>query len=234
MRSSNANDLDLAVIRLAGQSNIPTTLIGDPWQALYEFRGAQPELVPNLVETQGYRTFEITHSFRFLTPTMRGLATELRQGNGVEVQSGSTADVDVVLAPEWDMLWQTSLRVLPLSFGRVDNQTDAAIVLLLDQVVSAHFGRPAIFAQEALTLLGLDPAMVRTDGGAVLRPVLETLSSATADATAAGLQQLRRALKELGSPEKASSTSLNSLNGAEHERLRRSPKGSSNRNAYQE
>lgn len=196
----DANDLDLAVILLAGQCNIPTTLVGDPWQALYEFRGARPELVPNLVETQGYRTYQITHSFRFLNPAMRDLATQLRQGMGVELQTGSTADIDVVLAPEWDMLWQTDLRVLPLSFGRVDNQTDAAIVLLLDQVVSAHFGRPAIFAQEALTLLGLDPAIVRTDGAAVLRPVIETLSSATDDAAAAGIRQLRHSLKDLGSP----------------------------------
>jgi DNA helicase II / ATP-dependent DNA helicase PcrA len=52
----DANNLDLALILLAGQSGIPTTLIGDPWQALYEFRGAQPELVPQLVGSQGYQT----------------------------------------------------------------------------------------------------------------------------------------------------------------------------------
>jgi hypothetical protein len=85
-------------------------------------------------------------------------------------------------------------------FGRIDNQTDAAIVLLLDQVVIAQFGRPAIFAQEALTLLGLDPAVVRSDGAPVLRPVLETLSTAEPNATATGIRQLRDALKKLGSP----------------------------------
>ncbi len=196
----DANNLDLAIILLAAETGIPITLIGDPWQALYEFRGAQPDLVPDLVNSQGYETFEITHSFRFLTPVMQDIATELRLGNGVVVPSGSIGDVDVVLAPEWDMLWQLDSHVLPLSFGRVDNQTDAAIVLLLDQVVAAHFARPAIFAQEALTLLGLDPAIVRTEGAAVLRPVLEVLGAATSDATAEGIQQLRRALKELGSP----------------------------------
>lgn len=196
----DANNLDVALIMLAAQSGIPTTLIGDPWQALYEFRGAQPELVPKLVETQGYETFPVTYSFRFTTSEMQHLAAELRAGRGVVVQTGATAHVDVVLAPEWDMLWDTDAHVLPLSFGRVDNQTDAAIVLLLDQVVTAHFGRAAIFAQEAMTLLGVDPDIVRAEGTALLRPVLETLSSATPEATASAIQQLRGALKDLGSP----------------------------------
>jgi DNA helicase II / ATP-dependent DNA helicase PcrA len=76
----DANDLDVALILLAGSSGIPTTLIGDPWQALYEFRGAQPELVPKLVETQGYETCPVTRSFRFTTPEMQQLAAELRTG----------------------------------------------------------------------------------------------------------------------------------------------------------
>lgn len=195
----DANDLDLDLIVLAAQSGIPTTLIGDPWQALYEFRGAQPELVPKLVETQGYETFPVTRSFRFTTSEMQHLAAELRAGRGVVVPTGAAADVDVVLAPEWDMLWDVDARVLPLSFGRVDNQTDAAIVLLLDQVVTAYFGRGAIFAQEAITLLGLDPGMVRAEGTDLLRPVLETLSLATPEATASAIKQLRGALKDLGS-----------------------------------
>jgi DNA helicase-2/ATP-dependent DNA helicase PcrA len=198
----DANNLDIALIVLAGGSGISTTLIGDPWQALYPFRGAEPELVPKLVETQGYETCPVTHSFRFTTPEMQQLAAELRAGRGVDLQTGSEADVDVVLAPEWDMLWQVDGRVLPLSFGRVDNQTDAAIVLLLDQVVTTHFGRSAIFAQEAMTLLGLDSESIRAEGGDLLRPVLETLSLATPEATASAIRQLRAALKELGSPRK--------------------------------
>jgi DNA helicase II / ATP-dependent DNA helicase PcrA len=45
----DANSLDVDLIVLAGQTDIHTTLIGDPWQALYEFRGAQPERVPQLI-----------------------------------------------------------------------------------------------------------------------------------------------------------------------------------------
>jgi DNA helicase II / ATP-dependent DNA helicase PcrA len=131
---------------------------------------------------------------------MRRLADELRAGLGVNVPSGPIGDIDAVLAPEWDMLWQTSDRVLPLSFGRIDNQTDAAIVLLLDQLVTAHFGRGAIYALEAMTLLGLDVEIARAEGASVLGPVLETFSLATPQATAAAIQQLRSALRELGSP----------------------------------
>jgi DNA helicase II / ATP-dependent DNA helicase PcrA len=196
----DADELDVALILLAGRSGIPTTLIGDPWQALYEFRGARPELVPWLVERESYKTFPVLHSFRFITPEMQHLAVELRAGHGVEVASGSTAYVDVVLASEWDMLWQTDARVLPVSFGRINNQTDAAIVLLLDQVVTAHFGHPALFAQEAMTLLGLDPETIRAEGAARLRPVLQTLGAATPQATARAIEQLRRALRNLGSP----------------------------------
>jgi len=196
----DANSLDVELIVLAGQSGIPTTLIGDPWQALYEFRGAQPELVPKLVAIQAYETFPVTQSFRFTTPEMRKLAEELRAGHGASIQRGSTADVDVVLASEWETLWHADPRVLPLSFGRVDNQTDAAIVVLLDHVVTAHFGRGAIFAQEAVTLLGLDSDVVRANGPALLRPILETLAEGTRDAAARAIHQLRSALKNLGSP----------------------------------
>jgi DNA helicase-2/ATP-dependent DNA helicase PcrA len=196
----DADNLDIALILLAGRSGIPTTLIGDPWQALYEFRGARPELVPWLVQRESYETFPVLRSFRFITSEMQRLAVDLRAGHGVTVSAGSTAYVDVVLASEWDMLWQADTRVLPLSFGRINNQTDAAIVLLLDQVVTAHFGRPALFAQEAMTLLGLDPETIRAEGAARLRPVLEILGAATAQATARAIEQLRRALRDLGSP----------------------------------
>lgn len=46
----DANPLDLAVVQLARDAGIDVTLIGDPWQALYRFRGARPELVPGMVE----------------------------------------------------------------------------------------------------------------------------------------------------------------------------------------
>lgn len=42
----DANPLDLALVILACDAGIAVTLIGDPSQALYGFRGARPDLVP--------------------------------------------------------------------------------------------------------------------------------------------------------------------------------------------
>jgi DNA helicase-2/ATP-dependent DNA helicase PcrA len=195
----DANNLDLAVVILAGDIGIPITLIGDPWQALYEFRGAKPELIPRLVETQGYATFPVSESFRFVTDEMRHLATDLPTGRPVALAKGTADEANVVLAAQWDTLWQADARILPLSFGKIDNQTDAALVILLDQVVKAHFNQGAVFATEAITLLGLDPDIVRADGPVALMPVLALLSLGTPSATAAAIDLLRKAMRQLGS-----------------------------------
>jgi hypothetical protein len=44
----DANALDLALVRLAADAGLEVTVVGDPWQALYAFRGARPEEVPAL------------------------------------------------------------------------------------------------------------------------------------------------------------------------------------------
>jgi DNA helicase-2/ATP-dependent DNA helicase PcrA len=196
----DANNLDLAIVQLASAAGIPTTLIGDPWQALYDFRGARPDLVPRLVARQGFATFPVTQSFRFETPKMQRLAARLRAGQPVTLPRGAAIESNIVLASYWDTLWDGAECVLPLSFGRIDNQTDAAITILLDRLVSGHFGHGAIYGTEAITLLGLDLDVVRADGPAALSPVLETLSVGTPEATMAAIRQLRAALRALGSP----------------------------------
>lgn len=49
----DADELDLDLIRLHCEANIPVTVIGDRWQALYEFRNARPELVRKPSTTSG-------------------------------------------------------------------------------------------------------------------------------------------------------------------------------------
>jgi DNA helicase-2/ATP-dependent DNA helicase PcrA len=90
--------LDLAIVHLAAATDIPTTLIGDPWQALYEFRGARPELVAKIVVGLSFDTLPVTQSFRFETAEMQQLARVLRVGQGVTLPDGATSEVDVVLA----------------------------------------------------------------------------------------------------------------------------------------
>lgn len=196
----DANELDLDLVRLAASAGISTTVIGDPWQALYDFRGARPELVPQLVEHDGFESFPVTASFRFETPEMIRIAHEARAERPIALDSTAGAtECDVVLSHKWDNLWTGPDCILPLSFGRLDNQTDAAIALLLDRLVQGHFGHSAIYADEAAALLGLDPDILRS-AGTVIGSVLEILRPGTPQAATAAIAALRAALRELGSP----------------------------------
>jgi DNA helicase II / ATP-dependent DNA helicase PcrA len=196
----DANDLDLEIVLLSIEVGMPVTLVGDPWQALYEFRGARPDLVPRLVNQQGFSPYPISNSFRFETGEMKTLTSRLRAGLPVSIKSGAALKVDVVLSAQWDTLWEVSDSVLPLSFGRIDNQTDAAIVLLLDQLVRAHFQMPAIFSKEAVAILDLNPELLAGDGRLALMPILRMLQDESLPTAETAMQELRTALRNLGSP----------------------------------
>jgi DNA helicase II / ATP-dependent DNA helicase PcrA len=79
----DANDLDIAIIEAALQAGVAVTLVGDPWQALYVFRGAKPQAVPDLLKRTGARTLPLTMSFRWDSDEQRELAERLRDGNGI-------------------------------------------------------------------------------------------------------------------------------------------------------
>lgn len=192
----DANGLDLAMVYLACEANIPVTLVGDPWQALYGFRGARPELVPDLLGRWGFESLPLTHSFRFQSEEMRALGAVLREGGPVNVPDSE--EYEVVLASQWDDLWQSSDRVLPLSFGRTANKTDAAGIVLLDHLVYGSFGQHAIFLPEALVLLDLDRETYRMEGPRILGGVAEILSGPGDDAPVRALAALRASMRELG------------------------------------
>jgi DNA helicase-2/ATP-dependent DNA helicase PcrA len=192
----DANDLDLEIVGLVCEAGIPTTLIGDPWQALYGFRGARPELVPGLLTRFGFPTYPVSQSFRFETAQMRRLAAALRAGEPVRLSAGNVDEVDVVLASKWDTLWDGPDAILPLSFGTIDNQTDAAMTLLVHWLVVGHFSREAIYLAEAIALLGLDRDMVDEREAEALAPAIKTLRSGGPLEQA--LHQLRDAVLDLG------------------------------------
>ena len=194
----DANNLDLQLVVLACNAEIDVTLVGDPWQALYGFRGARPELVPRLIEAGAFGALPLTRSFRFETPFMKTLGATLRSGLPVVLEA--VTEYDVVLASKWDDLWTGPPNVLPLSFGRTTNKTDAAAIVLLDHLVYEAFSQHAIFLQEALVLLELDPPTYRTRGSAVLGGVVEALSQPGATAPVRALGLLRQAVKDLGAP----------------------------------
>jgi DNA helicase-2/ATP-dependent DNA helicase PcrA len=191
----DANRLDLELVVLACNTNIDVTLVGDPWQALYRFRGANPELVPKLIQAGGFVTLPLSQSFRFQSPEMRSIASSLRKGRPVSILAGGPHDV--VLASSWDALWNGPDHVLPLSFGRTTNKTDAAAIMLLDHIVHAKFSERTIFLPEALLLLDLDPEIYRSQGPVVLGNVVDVLNSPSGGPQLA-LSALRQAVKDLG------------------------------------
>jgi len=192
----DANRLDLALAALCCDADIPVTIVGDPWQALYGFRGAKPDLVPSVIAGWGFDSLPLSHSFRFRTGEMRALAEALRASEPVSIpRMGSH---DVALASKWDTLWWGPPHVLPLSFGRTTNQNDAAVILLLDHLVRSCFSEHAIFLPEALILLGIELDSYLTGAPEVLGGVLQTLSSGASDAPERALDQLRQAVKDMG------------------------------------
>lgn len=194
----DANPLDLAIVLLCCRANLAVTLVGDPWQALYGFRGARPDLVPGLTSDQGFERLQLSRSFRFQSEEMERLGENLRSRRSVVLTEGS--DVDVLLASQWDELWQGPTNVLPLSFGRTTNKTDAAAIVLLDHLVHTHFERQAIFLPEALIILGLDADAYRTDGPEILASVIHTLRQPGSDSPRRALDELRLAMRTLGAP----------------------------------
>lgn len=175
----DANTLDLRLVEIACEQGIDTSIIGDPWQALYRFRGARPEHVPNLVQARGFIHRPLTTSFRFRTQDAQTLSTRLRAGQPVTLPVGTSLDADVVLAGTWKYLWGSGDNVLPLSFSSTpENPTEAAAILLLDRVTQITLGQRATFLGDALTTLGI------TDQEAVVRmsqpftDVLDILASA--------------------------------------------------------
>src|SRR5581483_1962342 len=159
------------------------------------FRGANPELVPALIRDGHFQTLPLTHSFRFRTPQMRALAESLRGRAPVILAAGGP--YDVVLASNWDTLWNGPDNVLPLSFGRTTNRTDAAAIVLLDHIVHAKFAQRTIFLPEALLLLDLDPEAYQMQGPTVLGNVVDILVRPGGGPPVA-LQALRQAVIQLG------------------------------------
>lgn len=194
----DGNRLDLEIVRIAAEAGIPTTVIGDPWQALYEFRGAQPELVPGFVTALQFETFPVSESFRFSTEEMKTLASELRAGNPVQLHRGTATDAEVVLASRWRPLWEVADDVLPFAFGQIKNQTDAALSLLLAPLAASRFGPLAQAAPEAAAALNLAPEVVRDDLPTALAPVLDRLSGGTQHDAEAALTLLRQILRDAG------------------------------------
>jgi DNA helicase II / ATP-dependent DNA helicase PcrA len=163
----DANDLDIAVIELAINASVAVTLVGDPWQALYVFRGARPEAVPELLDRSGVPTLPLTRSFRWQDDTQREIADRLRSRMPVTLPTngsgGADPGVDVVLGLFWKPLWEIGNHVLPLAFHAFKGGTEeAAATLLLNHLTRNVLSEDATYLREALTALAIaDPDVPR-------------------------------------------------------------------------
>ncbi len=184
----DANDLDITVIELAIRAGLAVTLVGDPWQALYVFRGARPEVVSELVSRTGTRTMPLTRSFRWRDDSQRQLADDLRAGSPVTLPAAAPAaaelDADVVLSLHWKPLWQAGDHVLPLAFHAFKGGSEeAAATLLLNHVTRNIFSEDATYLRDALTALAID----NPDTPRMLEPQLQEVVEALRTAGRAAL-----------------------------------------------
>lgn len=194
----DGDDLDLHVAYLAAEAGLSVTLIGDPWQALYKWRGARPEVVDQLFNatSESFVAYEQPESFRFVGDQMPQLATDLRNGQGVALPEVSSTDIDVALARNWGQLWSVGDNVLPLAFRTVSNATDAAMNLLLDLATRARLGVHSFGREGAIVRLGLDRDDFQARQEEKLGPLLTELRDGRkADQV---LEALREAIKSLG------------------------------------
>lgn len=195
----DANDLDIAIIELAINGGVAVTLVGDPWQALYVFRGARPEVIPQLLERTGVRTLPLTHSFRWTDERQAGLARQLRAGEPVVLpldhQGGAEAEVDVVLGLFWKPLWEIGEQVLPLAYHSFKGGTEeAAATLLLNHVTRNIFSEDATYLGDALSALAIDDADVPQQLAPQLQRVVELLRVPGRTALNAAYRELVQAI----------------------------------------
>lgn len=163
----DANELDIAVIELAAHAGVDVTLIGDPWQALYGFRGARPDLIPGLLKNADVRTLKLTKSFRWRTHGQSQLAEDLRLERPVVLETIASEELldlpaNVVLAPLWEALWSAGTNVLPIAWGSAKgNIVEAATTTLLNQCTTVLFATKATYLDDALSTLGIDDSVLR-------------------------------------------------------------------------
>lgn len=194
----DGDDLDLCVAYMAAEAGLSVTLIGDPWQALYRWRGAKPEVVGRLLDScsDKFVEYKQLESFRFVGEQMPQLAVNLRDGIGATLPHADSSEVDVALARNWIQLWSVGDNVLPLAFQTVNNATDAAMNLLLDVVTRARLGTTSYGREGAIMKLGLDRENFQARQDQEFMPIIDSLL-ADEDIPQV-LDDLRQTIKRLG------------------------------------
>lgn len=192
----DANELDIAIIECAIAVGVSVTLVGDPWQALYLFRGAKPHVVSGLLARNHVPTLPLTRSFRWQCEEQRKLAIDLRSGTGVTLPVGPNPDpatdgVDVVIALWWKDLWAIGGGVLPLAYHSFKGgYEEAAATILLNHITRNVFDLDATYVGDALTALNIQDPDVLRQLEPDLQRVISTLKPGTVAAVKDAYSQL--------------------------------------------
>lgn len=186
----DANELDIVIIEAAIAAGVAVTLVGDPWQALYLFRGAKPHVVPDLLARNSMPTLPLSQSFRWQSIEQAKLAGDLRHGTGV-ILPIDPEKIDVAIALWWKDLWAVGGGVLPLAYHSFKGgYEEAAATILLNHVTRNVLDLDATYLTDALTALNIQdrdvPRQLETD----LQRVIETLKPGTAEAVKAAYLEL--------------------------------------------
>ncbi len=175
----DANELDIAIIEATIAAGVAVTLVGDPWQALYLFRGAKPQVVRDFLARNAIPTMPLTQSFRWQSEEQAELAANLRNGAGVSLPIDSD-DIDVAIALYWKDLWAVGGGVLPLAYHSFKGgYEEAAATLLLNHVTRNILDLDATYLGEALTALNIQDRDAPRQLEPELQRVIETLEPGT-------------------------------------------------------
>ncbi|MEA5052464.1 UvrD-helicase domain-containing protein [Granulicoccus phenolivorans] len=186
----DANELDIAILESAIAAGVAVTLVGDPWQALYLFRGAKPQVVRDFLDRNGIPTLRLTQSFRWQSEEQAELATNLRNGARVTLPIDSD-DIDVAIALYWKDLWAVGGGVLPLAYHSFKGgYEEAAATLLLNHATRNILDLDATYLGDALAALNIQDRDIPRQLEPQLQGVIETLQPGTPAAIKAAYNQL--------------------------------------------
>ncbi|WP_274563748.1 UvrD-helicase domain-containing protein [Streptomyces spiramyceticus] len=176
----DANDLDRDIFSLAASGCRSLTLVGDPWQALYEFRGARPAAMTTYISENSFTTHHLDKSFRWGSDKQASLTSKLRRRLPAQLPPGNAQDADVVIAHRWQALWGADAHVLPLAIKPGVGQAQEAIcTLLLNEITQHALGLQAVFLHDALATLGLEKENLATTLHACLQDAVSHLKEGT-------------------------------------------------------
>lgn len=175
------NRLDITVVERSIEAGLGLTIVGDPWQSLYEFRGSRPKLVAATIDSHAFRQIDMPGEHRYNTPEMVALAAALFRNEPFEVRAAENGhEFDVVLAHDWGTLWaEERIPVVPAGKpSKLDRSLmSSCFVLLLNQFVRETYGIEASGVGEARRAVRSEDTSDR------LAPTLEALRDSTRSCT---------------------------------------------------